>query len=807
MTDNVKFYVFEKAAQRMDEEAIPHTQRRRYRLNLGAVFYYNLHWTSLIYGILGFLMGGATVLSALLPFGIAYYAAIANLDRRLLLFQAWPVLFGYGLATGIMGCWPYAVICLLLTLFFLAYPQTKKKPWFLVPVIVFSVSLVVRGIFLAFSGVTDFLLIAIFFESVFAAGLSLIFSVTLQAWHEFRFVERLRRDEILCTCIFLLALIPGLQPWVFFGLSAAEVAMRFFILFAALLAGPGGGAAAGAITGIIPSLSQTVSPAAIGIYAFSGLLAGAFHLFHRVGVIVGFILGNLILSFYLFNSDLIAQNIIATLIAALLLVVIPKGQIFRLKELLQPAVEIIGKKEIRPNYDNYLVRRLNTMGRTLDHLKQAMAGLSQEKDAREEKNIQAILKHISDRVCLECSLRKMCWENDFYQTYRDVMAMFAAAEANGVITSKDIPKTFKKRCSHSKEMKATINCLFEMYEKGSYWQKQIAGSRYLALSQLENTVMLLTKMTEDVGSFYQFRELMTGSLALAMREQGFAVDRIQIQDVREKNFDLEMRIRHCPGGGRCGPYFHDAINALTGRNYCLAEYICGDPKAGENCRCRLFLEGTWRVLTSSLQLPKADSDVSGDSKGDFLLSEGRQVMMISDGMGSGPQARKEADLTVDLVKDVLECGFDESFAANVVNYLLLMNREEEVYATVDLCLFDLYKGEAEFIKLGASPSYICSKDGVKVISGNSMPLGMMAEANVISFKEEVNIGDIIVMVSDGILDTGLKLEEMEFWISKTLEDSREEEPRIIAERLISGAVSFAGGKPKDDMTIMVALVQ
>ncbi len=60
--------------------------------------------------------------------------------------------------------------------------------------------------------------------------------------------------------------------------------------------------------------------------------------------------------------------------------------------------------------------------------------------------------------------------------------------------------------------------------------------------------------------------------------------------------------------------------------------------------------------------------------------------------------------------------------------------------------------------MGASPSYICGKDGVKVISGNSMPLGLLAEADVISFKEEINIGDIVVLMSDGILETGMKQE-------------------------------------------------
>ncbi len=285
-------------------------------MNLGAVFFYNLHWTSLLYGIFGFILGGAAILSALYPFGVAYFAAIACLDRRLLFFQAWPVLAGYWWALGFAGIWPYAVVCLLLALFFIAYPQTKKKPWFLLPVLVFSVSLVVRGIFVAFQGITDFLLMALFFESVFTAGLGLVFFITLQAWSDYRYVERLRQDEIFCTFVFLLALLPGLQAFVLYGLSAAEVATRFLILFAALLAGPGGGAAASALTGVIPSLSQNMSPAAIGIYAFSGLLGGAFQMFNRVGVIVGFILGNLLLSFYIFSSDLVLQSIVATLIAA-----------------------------------------------------------------------------------------------------------------------------------------------------------------------------------------------------------------------------------------------------------------------------------------------------------------------------------------------------------------------------------------------------------------------------------------------------------------------------------------------------------
>ena len=68
----------------------------------------------------------------------------------------------------------------------------------------------------------------------------------------------------------------------------------------------------------MPSLSEMIAPSVIGIYAFSGLLAGAFNGFGRIGVVMGFFLGNLLLALYLLNTQLILSSLTASIAAAVI---------------------------------------------------------------------------------------------------------------------------------------------------------------------------------------------------------------------------------------------------------------------------------------------------------------------------------------------------------------------------------------------------------------------------------------------------------------------------------------------------------
>ena len=74
-------------------------------------------------------------------------------------------------------------------------------------------------------------------------------------------------------------------------------------------------------------------------------------------------------------------------------------------------------------------------------------------------------------------------------------------------------------------------------------------------------------------------------------------------------------------------------------------------------------------------------------------------------MGSGPEARKSSQIVTKMLKRLLDSGFEKETSIDLINTNLL-NVGEEVFATWDIAIVDLYKGNIEMIKSGCPPTYI-----------------------------------------------------------------------------------------------------
>ena len=79
---------------------------------------------------------------------------------------------------------------------------------------------------------------------------------------------------------------------------------------------------------------------------------------------------------------------------------------------------------------------------------------------------------------------------------------------------------------------------------------------------------------------------------------------------------------------------------------------------------------------------------------------------------------------IELLEELLAAGFPEKAAVQMINTTLATGREEIHYSTVDLSVFDLYSGECEIVKAGASSTFIKKKDCVEHLSSTSLPIGL-----------------------------------------------------------------------------------
>ena len=198
---------------------------------------------------------------------------------------------------------------------------------------------------------------------------------------------------------------------------------------------------------------------------------------------------------------------------------------------------------------------------------------------------------------------------------------------------------------------------------------------------------------------------------------------------------------------------------------------------------------------------RSGEDVAGDSYVSRALSGGRHVLALSDGMGSGVSARQESHAALSLMIESLRAGYTRTQAIDVVNALMLMCTGREMYATMDLCVCDLHSGETAFEKLGACASYIMRDGEVRTIGADTLPVGVLPDVESRSFRMTMQVGDVIIMMTDGVRDaypggeTALREDIAKLaWLH----------PQIIGEKLIARAVG--AGKVDDDMAVLCARI-
>jgi stage II sporulation protein E len=175
-------------------------------------------------------------------------------------------------------------------------------------------------------------------------------------------------------------------------------------------------------------------------------------------------------------------------------------------------------------------------------------------------------------------------------------------------------------------------------------------------------------------------------------------------------------------------------------------------------------------------------------------------MAISDGMGSGARAASDSQATLSLVQRFYQAGFAEDVIYDTINQVMLLRSSGETFSTVDLCLLDLIDGEANFIKIGAPPTFILRRGQVLLVASPTLPLGILDEISPGAVKRILEDGDVIVMVSDGVTAN-----EDTDWLEAELLNLGDCDPRQIAERLLSFAEMRYSHS--DDMTVLAARVR
>ncbi len=124
------------------------------------------------------------------------------------------------------------------------------------------------------------------------------------------------------------------------------------------------------------------------------------------------------------------------------------------------------------------------------------------------------------------------------------------------------------------------------------------------------------------------------------------------------------------------------------------------------------------------------------------------MMALSDGMGSGPRAKKSSSTVIKMLKKLITTGFDKDVSIGLINSSVNLNSNEETYATVDISVIDAITGNIEFVKNGACPTFIKTGNKVEIVKAVSLPAGIVENIDLVVYDKDLKGGEIIVMCSD-----------------------------------------------------------
>ena len=226
--------------------------------------------------------------------------------------------------------------------------------------------------------------------------------------------------------------------------------------------------------------------------------------------------------------------------------------------------------------------------------------------------------------------------------------------------------------------------------------------------------------------------------------------------------------------------------------------------AGGDSERLLLIEAEPLAVSVGIAAVKKDGEsISGDRSCYFKTDAGFLCVILSDGMGTGPEAAVESSAAVKILEEFLRSGVEPETAMRLLNaVVMLKNGDEWGYATVDLCCVDLFTGQTSFYKYGAAPSYIKTGRAIRRIKGKSMAAGLMTgeggAPDVVRMK--LRPGNVALIASDGVL-----AEDNDQWLRDVLAGSDGQDMKTLSLHALQAARERFGSS--DDMTAMAIRVE
>lgn len=442
-------------------------------------------------------------------------------------------------------------------------------------------------------------------------------------------------------------------------------------------------------------------------------------------------------------------------------------------------------------------RRLCGIAGAFERLSGSISGFAAPWTGMEQAQLTKMFDEISMPICGSCSECGRCWGEEKDENRAQAQQLLSVIQQTGGLPPEGGGE-YLSGCKRRDELFDGLGRGILQLRQGIVWRNRINESRNAVADQL-------TEMARIVGEFAGNLEGQGNKVWEVPRS---VYTRLWLKQICARKMlllerpdgSLELHLTARCRRGRCMTTREAAmiLSCIVGERLIPGE--ASRHVIGKEYSDYVFREdANFEVVTGVARAARADSRVSGDNFSFLYPESGEVIMLLSDGMGSGEAACRESERVIELLEQFLEAGFKEEAAMRLINSMLVLRTENNMFSTMDIAVLHLATGMCDFMKAGAAATFILRGDWMESISSTTLPAGMLSCVSYDTKQKKLYEGDYVIMVSDGIAES-----DGEEFIAKALAGAEGRNPQEIANAILEAAMQRENYQPRDDMTVLVA---
>ncbi len=639
------------------------------------------------------------------------------------------------------------------------------------------------------------------FYKIFVNGLTLIKS--------FKVKKAFTIEELIAGVLIIAVASTALNNLSIFDLNISNIIIIFMIMVLGWKHGMMIGAVAGISIGLAVSFIDGTSFIQISMFAISGILSGFLNRFGKIGVIVGFILGNAILTYWVRGASNIILYFREIFIASIGLLVVPSKIKIEIEDL-------VGRTKLIENTgDNRLEGKNEEVSEKLKTISDMLGELtnSQNKDEIEENEnfIQDFLDNFEE---LKDNIFYEEISNEDTGIARDICTVL---KTNDILLDNDLVEILKEHNNYVimrdenikndlQEVVKIANRTLKVFQINKAKEEERKSNIETMNQGLKSVTKVIDRVAEEikenkVSEFFKKEQ----EIEMLLKSKKINIENCKMKKIKNEKYIVELKLDYKDMKVRekdVTTNISDIISKSIGSKVVFQRDRIDEETKEYN---QVYSsEDKFVLQVGSAKITKDGSEISGDCSLQIKLADGKYLLAIADGMGSGEKARECSKVTLRLVKQMLSAGFDKEESVEMINSRMNLSSNSEIYSSLDMSILDLYVGKIEVLKSGACNTYIKNRKNIEKIKAESLPVGIVNNIELKSQTIDISDGDIMVMCSDGILEA--KDDTKKEWMEEFLRNVSTNNVQKLADLILAEAIDNSYGIAQDDMTVIVSKI-